>query len=230
MDSRSGPQNRLQKAALGDSPSTDKVDGDMSIPQPVVVNANGTMSVEDYKKCSMIMAVCQNMVQKSLTDAAKAAGIPADEALKNLSAWTQAYVDFPLPIFNFKDTQSNEYHEKEFSITANPDVVEKVVNIKGVPDLKDAVIGALKASGGKLASYKNEKRKFNYFGIITGYHETEISIRLVKFQMDLTQTNIESLCVKTVSTQLDSFYDTYQFIGDKEMMIKLQAKNARQIG
>jgi hypothetical protein len=49
MDSRSGPQNRLQKAAIGDSPSTDKVDGDMSIPQPVVVNANGTMSVEDYK-------------------------------------------------------------------------------------------------------------------------------------------------------------------------------------
>lgn len=224
MDKRSTHRNLMQKVALGDSPSTDKVDGDMSIPKPVVVDANGTMTVEDYKKCSMIMAVCQNMVQKSLTDAAKAAGIPADQALKSLSAWTQAYVDFPLPIFNFKDTQSNEYHEKAFSITANPDVVEKVVNIKGVPDLKDAVIGALKASGGKLISYKNEKRKFNYFGIITGYHETEISIRLVKFQMDLTETNVESLCVKTVSTQLDSFYDTYQFVGDKEMMIKLQAK------
>lgn len=43
--------------------SPDKVSGDISIPKPLEVNVNGTMSVEDYKACSMVMGVCLNMVQ-----------------------------------------------------------------------------------------------------------------------------------------------------------------------
>ncbi len=92
----------------------DKVGGDMSIPKPLEVNVNGTMSQEDYKSCSMVMAVCQNMVQKSITDAARKAGIGAADALKNMNAWVQGYVDFPFPFFTFKDTQSDVYKKMIF--------------------------------------------------------------------------------------------------------------------
>ncbi len=225
---RSKPRSALlaAPAALG---ANDKVTGEMSIPKPVEVNVQGTMSVDDYKKCSMIVAVCQNMVQKMLTDAAKAAGVQPTDALKNMNAWVRAYVDFPLPFFNFKDAQSDVYQKRDFSLTADPDVVEKIVNIQGLPALKDAVVGALQASGGNLVSYAGTDRAFNYFGVITGYQETEISTRVIKFQMNLKTTNVDSLCVKYTSTNLDTRYDTYQFVADKELMIKMQSKMGDQL-
>lgn len=224
---------RITAAATADTPAVgtnDKVPpGPMSVPQPVTVDANGTMSVDDYKACSMVMAVCQNMVQKSLTDAAKTAGVEPDAALKNMNAWLQAYLDFPFPFFNFKDTQSDVYTKDQFTLTADPDVVESIVNIKNVAGLKDAVIGALKKSGGNLASYQGTERKFNYFGIITGYNETEIAVRLIKFAMNMKTTDVSSLCVTYQSTKLDTAYDTYQFVADKELMIKMQAKMGDQL-
>ena len=207
----------------------DKVSGDMSIPKPLEVNVNGTMSAEDYKACAMVMSVCQNMVQKSITDAAKVAGIDATEALKNMNAWVQGYVDFPFPFFNFKDTQNDVYKKNDFSLKADPDVVENIVNIKNVAGLKDAVVGALKKSGGNLASYEGTDRKFNYFGVITAYNETEISTRVIKFQMDLKTTKVDSLCVHYTKTNLDTAYDTYQFTADKDLMIKMQAKMGDQL-
>ncbi len=202
----------------------DKVNGDISIPEPVEVNVNGTMSKEDYKACSTVMAVCQNMVQKSITDAAKAAGIEPGEALKNMNAWVQGYVDFPFPFFNFKDTQSDDYKKNDFSLEVDPEVVEQIINIKNVTGLKDAVLGALKKSGGNMASYQGTDRRFNYFGVISGYNETEISTRVIKFQMNLKTTNVKSLCVTYSKTNLDTSYDTYQFVADKELMIKVQEK------
>ena len=41
------------------------------------------MSYEEYQACSMVMAVCQNMVQKTITDTAEEAGIT--DALKNMN-------------------------------------------------------------------------------------------------------------------------------------------------
>lgn len=208
----------------GPAASNDKVAGAMSVPQPVTVDVNGTMSADDYKACAMVMAVCQNMVQKSITDAAQKAGIPAADALKNMNAWVQAYVDFPFPFFNFKDTQSDTYHKADFQLSVDAAVVESVVNIKGLSGLKDAVIGALKRSEGHLLSYSNSDRKFNYFGVVTGYNETEISSRIVKFQMNMKTTDVKTLCASSAKTNLDTVYDTYQFVADKALMIKMQAK------
>lgn len=227
MDRKARIHNTMILAEAKDAPKTsanDKVSGNMSIPKPLEVDVNGTMSVEDYKACAIVMAVCQNMVQKSITDAAKVAGIEATDALKNMNAWVQGYVDFPFPFFNFKDTQNDVYKKNDFSLTADPDVVEKVVNIKGVVGLKDAVVDALKKSGGNLARYEGSDRAFNYFGIITGYNETEISTRVIKFQMNLKTTKVDSLCVQYTQTNLDTAYDTYQFVADKDLMIKMQAK------
>lgn len=207
----------------------DKVAGEMSIPKPVEVNVNGTMSASDYKACSMVMAVCQNMVQKSIINAAKAAAIEPAVALKSLNAWVQGYVDFPFPFFNFKDTQSDVYVKNDFMLSVDTDVVDKIVNIKGLDGLKQAVIDALQKSGGNLASYQGTDRKFNYFGVVTGYNETEISTRVIKFQMNLKTTNVDSLCVHYAKTNLDTAYDTYQFVADKEMMIKMQAKMGEQL-
>ena len=130
MDAKHLPATgRMLAAAIGDAPAdsgvgaADKVTGAMSVPQPVTVDVNGTMTPDDYKACSMVMAVCQNMVQKTLTDAAKNAGVEAAVALKDMNSWVQAYVDFPFPFFSFKDTQSDVYHKDDFSITADPDVV-----------------------------------------------------------------------------------------------------------
>lgn len=209
--------------------ANDKVNGAMSVPEPVKVDAQGSMTEADYKACSMVMAVCMNMVQQTLTDAAKTAGVPAADALKNMNAWIKAYVDFPFPFFNFKDAQSNTVEKKEFSLKADPDVVESIVNIKNVQGLKDAVVGALKKSGGEIAGYAGTDQKFNYFGVITGYNETEISVRLIKFQLNLKSTNVKALCVTYDQTELDSAYDTYQFVADKELMIKMQAKMGDQL-
>ena len=222
----SAPQALLALNAQDDPPgSTDKVpSGAMSIPEPVKVDQQGTMSVDDYKACSFVMAVCQNMVQKNLTDAAQVAGIDPAVALKDMNAWVQAYVNFPFPFFNFVDTQSDVYHNEQFSLNANPDIVESVVNIKNVPGLSEAVIGALQKSGGQLGSYEKTDRLFNYFGVITAYNETEISVRVIKFAMNLKTTVVKTLCGRTEKTNLDTAYDTYQFVADKEMMIKMQSK------
>lgn len=232
MDSKPA-RSRVAMVAAAPGESTvganDKVSGAMSVPAPVTVDVNGTMTADDYKACSMVMAVCQNMVQKTLTDAAQAAGIPAADALKNMNAWVQAYVDFPFPFFTYKDTQSNVYQKSTFSLTADPDVVASILNIKNLDGLKDAVVGALKKSGGNLASYAGTDQKFNYFGVITGYNETEIAVRVIKFQMNLKTTDVNSLCVSYDKTTLDSAYDTYQFIADKDMMIKMQAKMGDQL-
>ena len=228
IDKKAKPQKPMM-LAVGGAVSKDKVSGDMSIPEPVEVDVNGTMSAEDYKACAMVMSVCQNMVQKSITDAAKVAGVEAADALKNMNAWVQGYVDFPFPFFNFKDTQSDVYTKNDFSLTTDPDVVEEVVNIKNLDGLKDAVLGALKKSGGNLATYEGTDRKFNYFGVITGYNETEIAIRVIKFQMNLKATKVDSLCVHYTKTSLDTAYDTYQFVADKELMIKMQAKMGDQL-
>lgn len=229
MDKKAEIHKPMILAAVEGVGAEDKVSGDMSIPKPLEVDVNGTMSAEDYKACAMVMGVCQNMVQKSITDAAKNAGIEAADALKNMQAWVQGYVDFPFPFFNFKDTQSDVCVKNKFSLTADSDVVAEIVNIKGVDGLKDAVLGALKKSGGNLASYEQTERKFNYFGVITAYNETEIAARVIKFQMNLKTTNVASLCVKYDETNLDTTYDTYQFVADKDLMIKMQAKMGDQL-
>jgi hypothetical protein len=225
MEEKHAATPRMRLALAAEPPGkNDKVQGQMSVPEPVTVNANGTMTVEDYKKCSTLMAVCQNMVQKSLVNAAKAAKVEPDAALKNMNAWLQAYMDFPFPFFNFKDSQSKDYKKDDFVLNADPEVIASIVNIKDVAGLKDAVIGALKKSQGNLASYSNTKQAFKYFGIITAYNETEIAIRVIKFAMNMEQTDVESLCVKAQKTHLDSNYDTYQFVADKILMIKMQEK------
>ena len=229
MDKKAQPNHFMALAETPAIGANDKVGGDMSIPQPVTVDVNGTMSVEDYKACAMVMAVCQNMVQKSITDAATVAGVEASNALKDMNAWVQAYVDFPFPFFNFKDTQSDVYVKDDFLLSADPEVVEQIVNIKNLDGLKDAVTGALKKSGGNLASYEGTERKFNYFGVITGYNQTEIAVRVIKFQMNLKQTKVDSLCVHYAKTHLDTAYDTYQFVADKDLMIKMQAKMGDQL-
>jgi hypothetical protein len=202
----------------------DRVKGDMSIPKPIEVNVQGTMTASDYKACSTVMSICQNMVQKTITEAAKKNGVDATVALKNMTAWVKAYTDFPFPFFNFKDTQSDVYKRADWMLSADPTVVESIVNIKGLNGLKDAVVGALKTAGGNLASYQGTDRAFNYFGVVTGYNDTEISTRVVKFQMHLKTTNVDSLCVHYAKTNLDTEYDTYQFVADKELMIKMQSK------
>ena len=170
------------------------------------------------------MAVLQNMVQKSLTKAAREAGVEAAVALKDMNAWVQAYVEYPLPFFNFKDVQSDVFEQKEFSLSANADFVERVVNIKGVPALKDAVISALKKNDGAITDFQNLKRDFNYFGIITAYNENEIATRIIKFRMILEKTVVKTLCGGTSATHLNTAYDTYQFVADKQLLIKMHEK------
>jgi hypothetical protein len=208
-----------------DNPTKDnKVQGDMDIPTPVSLDQQGTMTVEEYNKCAMVMSVCQNMVQKSITDAARVAGVDAAVALKDMNAWVTGYVNFPFPFFNFKDSQSNNYKNDEFSIDADPDFVDKIVNLKGVDGLKDAVVGALRKKSGNLASYSNTEKDFKYFGVITTYNSTEIATRVIKFSMNMKQTDVKSLCGGVSKTHLDSNYDTFQFVGDKSLMIKMQEK------
>ncbi|GIL48998.1 hypothetical protein Vafri_5490 [Volvox africanus] len=204
--------------------SQNKVTGNMNIPKPVTVNCNGDMSEEDFNACSQVMSLCQNIVQKTLTQAAKANNIPVAEALKNMNAWVQAYADFPFPFFNFKEAQSEDYVNDSFSLQANPEIVEVVCNIKNVPALKDAVIGAVKSASGNLGSYENTEQHFNYFGVITTYMEREISVRIIKFALNMKNTVVKTLCGGYQKTHFDSSYDTFNFVGDKVMMIKMQAK------
>jgi hypothetical protein len=205
-----------------------KIGGDMSIPEPMQVNSNGDMDIAVYKKCSTIMTVCVNMVQKMLTDAGNEAGVSPAQALKNIDAWVAAFADFPLPVFNFSETQSQAYKKDDFALSVNPEVVESIVNIKNVAALKDAVVKALQDSGsqgkGNLVSYSNQQRDFNYFGIITGYKATSIDVRIVSFQMHMKNTDVKTLCGGVQKTSLDSNYDTYMFSADSEMMQKLSDK------
>lgn len=200
----------------------DLINGDMSIPDPVEVNVRGTMTKEDYEKCSLIMAVCTNMVQQTISNAALDAGLQVSEAIKNMDAWVTGFITFPFPFFTFKSQQSDTYSKKGFSLKADPEAVEKIVNIKNVADLKDAVLGALKSSDGEIAKYSEQERDFKYFGVITAYNETDISTRVIKYNLHMKNTNAKALCVTYEQTDLDSEYDTYEFVGDKYMMIKMQ--------
>ncbi len=221
MDKKHGLTDHLAEAA-GSVSNEDGVKGEMSIPQPVEVNVQGTMTEEDYEKCSMIMAVCTNMVQQTITNAAIDAGVPINDALRSMDTWIIGFTAFPFPFFTFKDSQNDTYSKKEFNLNADPEVVDQILNIKNVAGLKDAVTGALKASGGDIAGYSDQERDFNYFGVITAYNETDISTRVIKFALHMKDTNAKALCITYSNTSLNTTYDTYQFVGDKYMMIKMQ--------
>ncbi|GIL57089.1 hypothetical protein Vafri_12368 [Volvox africanus] len=196
----------------------------MSVPEPVTVHCNGNMPEKDFKKCSRIMSLCKNVIQKTLVDAAEAHGIQPTEALKDMGGWIKAYMDFPFPFFNYVDFQQNKIVNRKFSLKADADVVHSILNIKNVPDLKDAVIKALKKSDNSLATYEGKDQKFNYFGIITTYNEDEISLRVVSFSMNMKETSVRALCGGMESCVLDCEYVTYQFEADKYMMMKMQDK------
>lgn len=225
-----GPKSRRVRYGANEA-SGQTVKGDMSIPEPMKVNVNGDMDQDVFKQCSTTMSVCVNMVQKMLTDAANKAGIKPADALRNIDAWVAAFVDFPLPVFNFTEAQSQVYNNNEFSLSANPGVVESVVNIKNVADLKDAVLKALRDSGpkGNLASYSHTDKYFTYFGIISGYTKASIDIRVVSYQMHMAHTEVKTLCGGTEKTELHSSYDTFVFSGDSNMMQKLAAKMEGQL-
>ena len=135
----------------------------------------------------------------------------------------------PIPFLNFQDKQSDAQKKDKFSLTADPEVVESIVNIKNVVGLTEAVKMALKKSGGKLADYQGSERHFNYFGVVTAYNETNIAVRVIKFALNLKETDVTALCVHYTQTKLDSTYDTYQFVADKELMIKMQAKIGEKV-
>jgi len=222
MDTMHCGKNKSKSPLLKSSFEAGPEEKDMSIPEPVQVNANGDMSNEDYEKCSFIMAVCTNMVQQTITNAALDAGVNIQDALKNMSAWIQGFTAFPFPFFTFKDSQTDSYENKEFSLKADPEIVDKVLNIKNVAGLKDAVVGALKKTDGEIGKYSKQARTFNYFGVITGYNKTDISTRVIRFSMNMANTEAKALCITYASTELNSNYETYQFVGDKYMMIKMQ--------
>lgn len=89
----------IRKDSLGSSQVgiQDNVSGDMDCSSIANVDLNASMSLSDFRACSMVMNVCQNMIQKTISDAALASGVEAAVALKNMNAWVQAFVDFPLP-------------------------------------------------------------------------------------------------------------------------------------
>lgn len=64
---------------------------------------------KDYEKCSMIMAVCTNMVQQTIANAAIESGIQVSEAIKNMDAWVTGFVRFPFPFFTFQSQQDDTY-------------------------------------------------------------------------------------------------------------------------
>lgn len=220
-------KRKAKKDEVASLPSNDADSKtEMSIPDPIEVHVKNTMSNEEYMACSMMIAVCKNMIQKSITDAAEKNGVSVSDALKNCDAWIKGFVDFPFPFFNFEQMQEQDYKNDEFSLSANPEVIEAIVNIKNVPDLKNAVIGALKDAGpkGNLASYSNTDKKFTYFGVLTAYQEKDIAMRIVEFSMNMKNTEVKSLCGGVQKTHLDTHYRTYVFTADKEMMIMMQSK------
>lgn len=196
----------------------------MSTPKPLTIDVQGNMTADDYIKCSFVMATCQSMIHNILVDIAKASNIPERDALKNMDAWVKAYVEFPFPFFNFVDTQSDVFQKENFNVKTDAELIEKAVNIKGIPNLKEAVIGAVKAASANLPSHSEQDRNFNYLGIVTGYNATNISTRVIKYQMNMKKTKVDSLCVHYTDTAVDTRYDTYQFVADKEMMIRMYAK------
>lgn len=221
----------MQKDSLVSSQigKKDNVSGDMDCSGIAEVDLNASMSLSDFRACSMVMAVCQNMIQKTISDAALANGVEAAVALKNMNAWIQAFVDFPLPFFNFVDSQSDVYKKNDFKLSADPDIIDKILNIKNVPDLKDAVSAALHKTGGEIVSYQGTSRNFNYFGIIKAYFDTRIEFRVVKYSLNLKETDVKVLCASTGVTKLDSSYDTYLFEADKEFLVKMQSKMGDQM-
>ncbi|GIL48999.1 hypothetical protein Vafri_5490 [Volvox africanus] len=54
--------------------------------------------------------------------------------------------------------------------------------------------------------------------------EREISVRIIKFALNMKNTVVKTLCGGYQKTHFDSSYDTFNFVGDKVMMIKMQAK------
>lgn len=212
-------------AKSDDNPTKDNyVQGDMDIPTPVSVYLKDTMTVDEYNKCAILMSVCQKIVQKSITVAARIAGVDTAVALKDMNAWVIGYVNFPLPCINFKDVQSNNYKNDEFSIQSDPDFIDNIVNLKGVDGLKESVVGELRKKSGNLANYSNSDKDFKYFGVIATFNSIEIAIRVIKFSMNMKQTDVKSLCGGVTKTHLDSNYDTFQMVGDKSLMIKLQGR------
>lgn len=142
-------------------------------------------------------------------------------------------MNFPFPFFNFVDYQSDTYKEDNFSFEADEQVVDKVLAVKGVPDLKDALFAALHSSGseGKLLAYSNKERDFEYFGIINAYTETDVFIRIIRFTMHMKNTQVQALCSRTQKTALDSSYVTYRFGANKALMIGVQkAMNEGMVG
>lgn len=219
----------LKICKLSNPGNGDKVSGDMNCDGIAAVDVNAGMSKSDYQACSLVMTVCQNMIQKMISDAASKSGIEVSKAIKNMDAWVQAFVDFPFPFFNFVDTQSDVFVKSSFKLSADPDIVDKIINIKGVDDLKSAVSDALHKTSGDIISYQGTERHFNYFGIIKAYFDSGIEFRAIKYEMNLKDTDVKVLCAGTNVTKLDSTYDTYRFQADKDFMIKMQSKMSEQL-
>ncbi|GIL48997.1 hypothetical protein Vafri_5484 [Volvox africanus] len=53
--------------------------------------------------------------------------------------------------------------------------------------------------------------------------EREISVRIIKFALNMKNTVVKTLCGGYQKTHFDSSYDTFNFVGDKVLMIKMQA-------
>ena len=212
---------KLEKTKMLKSAGLDNMQGEMSIPEPMMVSANNGMIGDDYNACSSVVSVCRNMIQQAIVEANPG---NEDKAILDMGAWVRGFLKFPFPIFNFTDFQQDHYKEDNFSFSANSDVVEKILNVNGVPDLKDAVFAALHSAGedGKLAAYSKKERDFKYFGIINAYTQTDVFIRVICFTMHMQNTEVQALCSKTQKTALDSEYVTYRFSADKGLMINLQ--------
>lgn len=211
----------LEKPKTLKSAGLDNMQGEMSIPEPMMVSANNGMTGDDYNACSSVVSACRNMIQQVIVEANPG---NEDKAILDMGAWVRGFLKFPFPIFNFIDYQQDSYKEDNFSFSANPDVVEKILTVKGVPDLRDAVFAALHSAGedGKLAAYSKKERDFHYFGIINAYTQTDVFIRVIRFTMHMQNTEVQALCSKTQKTALDSEYVTYRFSADKGLMINLQ--------
>lgn len=199
----------------------DNMSGEMTIPEPMLVSANNGMTGDDYNACSSIVSVCRNMIQQVIVESNKG---KEDSAIRDMGAWVRGFLNFPFPFFNFIDYQSDNYKEDNFSFSADGDVVEKILTVKGVPDLKNAVFAALHSAGtdGKLLEYSKKERDFEYFGIINAYTETDVFIRIIRFTMHMKNTEVKALCSKTQKTALDSSYVTYRFGANKALMIDVQ--------
>lgn len=128
---------------------------------------------------------------------------------KDPELWIQFFARYPL-LFNFREREGKHFEKKDFSLSANAELIEECLGANTPKNIADSFIHALQKSSGKVLEVSSENEHLQYLTVIRTYDKAS-TLTIYRAELKLEVSKVKTVCAGTQKQNLVIDYDRTVF-------------------